>query len=338
MARPVSERHQARAARLATLQRRDSRGHTIDELARKAREKLWAARGSGDPEVLLRAGLLLRDEHPKSPLLDVSAPRSAAVQLLLVALFAEQCRRPRAAGQPTQLPLRDPTEVNSTSWRYLVALPALDSGGRRTAGRNPTDNRLEQLRTALTRLHRCGRIQLRSETGRGRFERFRLLNESTYKPGETVPYTWPTPEEIVVRVPAEFFLNGWAHALTDNEIAAFLYLLLCQQHNQPDLEIGVPVPRADWATAFGTDRAHIGYRMLSRFGLVQIFRQAVRRDDGTLEGFNDGDFPYIPDEPLRFIVDTDTLQMDALGQVIPALESATSTRLDEASDASRGAS
>lgn len=347
MVRSVGERNEARADRLALLLHRDPRGNTADQLARLARTKLWTTRavatvpppgpvalGPAPPsagEVVLRAGLILRRFAPVSPLLDVAAPRSAAVQLLLVALMAAQCRRPAgAAGHPTQIPLRDPVDETSTSWRYLVALPTVDTGtvkGRGTTSRTTTENRLAQLRTALTRLQSYGRIEL-TQAGRGRFERFRLLNEAVPRSGEAMRYTRPGGTERVIRVPVEFFLNGWVHALTDSEIAAYLFLLYKQQHNPPDPVNGVAIPREEWGEAFGSARAHIGYRMLARFGLVQIFRQEVRRDDGTIEEF--GSDEYLPSEPLRFIVDPAALHHDALTTVLPAVRAATRTRLDEA--------
>lgn len=347
MTRSVGERHDARADRLALLLQRDPRGNTADRLARHARTKLWTIRAAEpvptpDPvapglaapsagEVVLRAGLILRRLAPVSPLLDVAAPRSAAVQLLLVALMAAQCRRPAgAAGHPTQIPLRDPVDETSTSWRHLIALPTIDTGtvkGRGTTSRTTTENRLAQLRTALKRLESHGRIEL-TQTGRGRFERFRLLNESIPRSSETVRYTRPGGAERVIRVPVEFFLNGWVHALTDNEIAAYLFLLCKQQSNPPDPVNGLAVLREEWGEGFGSDRAHIGYRMLARFGLVRIFREEVRRDDGTIEEFNPND--YRPGDPLRFTVDPTALHHDALTKVMPAVRAATQTRLDDA--------
>lgn len=343
MRRPVDDRHQARAARLALLQQPDVRGVTVDQLACDARARLWAARpgdhaGASGGDVLLRAGLILRGNATHSPLLDVAAPRSAAVQLLLVALLAAQSRRPAAAaGHAMRIPLRDPVDSASTCWRYLVALPTVDTGGRHgrgTVSRTPTENRLAQLRTAFTRLHERGRIELAGDTGRGRFENVKLLNEEVNRRGGTVPYRRPAPHERVVRLPVEFFTNGWVHALTDSEIAAYLFLLLLQQENPLDLEQGMPVPREQWADAFGSARAHIGYRMLSRFGLIRIFRQEVRRDDGTIEDFGSHEIPA--NEPLRFVVDIDALQVNALTRVLPALRAATHTRLDEAWCASWG--
>lgn len=347
MARSVEERNDARADKLALLLQRDPRGNTADELARHARTKLWTTRAAApaatqDPvrpgpaapsadEVVLRAGLILHRFAPVSPLLDVAAPRSAAVQLLLVALMAAQCRRPAgAAGHPTQIPLRDPVDEISTSWRYLIALPTVDTGtvkGRGTTSRTTTENRLAQLRAALKRLESHGRIEL-TQAGRGRFERFRLLNESIPRASETVRYTRPGGTERVIRVPVEFFLNGWVHALTDNEIATYLFLLYKQQYNPSDLLNGLAIPREEWREAFASDRAHIGYRMLSRFGLVRIFREEVRRDDGTIEESNPDE--YRPGEPLRFAVDLAALHHDALTKVLPAVRAATRTRLDDA--------
>lgn len=351
MERPVDERHEARAELLHTLRSPDSRGQTIDLQARAARQRLWITRpgaaaaqdtavttgtenGVVDGEIALRAGLLLLQGNPKSPLMDGHAPRSKALQLLLVALFAAHCRRPASyAGRPTPLPLRDPDNSASTSWRYLVAMPTIDTGTRTTASRSPLENRLEQLRAALRRLHTQGRIEL-SGTGRGRFERFRLLDESTYRPDQAVPYKLPKADEPVVRVPVGFFLNGWVHALSGQEIAAYLYLLYLQQ-NMPLEEDGlIAVPRLVWAEAFGGSRAHIGYRMLFRFGLIRMRRQDIRRDDGTIEDI--AEHGYIPFEPMRFAVDVDQLHADALDRVLPALERASKTRLDDAWTISRG--
>ena len=101
-----------------------------------------------------------------------------------------------------------------------------------------------------------------------------------------------------------------------------------QQYNPPDPVNGLAVPREEWGEAFSSARAHIGYRMLSRFGLTRIFREEVRRDDGTIEEFNPDE--YRPREPLRFTLDPTALHHDALTKVLPAVRAATRTRLDGA--------
>jgi hypothetical protein len=341
--RPARQRHLDRAARLAALQQPAERGYSADELARSARERLWSARpttrsGEAADDVVLRSGLLLRNGHPTSPLLDVSTRRGAGVQVLLLALFAAQCGPPARAGRPTELPLHHPKDATSTSWRYLVALPTIDTRSQQTASRSPTQNRLAQLRTALTCLYERGRIDLAKPSGRGRFEGFRLLDESTYRPKEIIHYRRPRSTESVVRVPAAFFLRGWVHVLNDGEIAAYLFLLgLQQRYPEVDPDQGLEVSAETWEHAFPTDRGHVGYRMLHRFGLIRVFRQDVRRDDGTIDGLQDGDFDYLPNEPLRFTVDVDMLENDALTQVVPALQhAAEGMRLDQAYAASRG--
>ena len=91
-----------------------------------------------------------------------------------------------------------------------------------------------------------------------------------------------------------------------------------------------------WSEAFGGTRAHIGYRMLYRYGLIRIFRPAGRRDDGTIEDFHERDPEDMPHGPLHFIVDLDTPQEDALTQVVPAVTAATISSLDEAWAESQG--
>lgn len=334
--RTARDRVRKRLARLELVGATDHWGHSADSVAHDHRERLWTARGHQRDAVLLRPGLVLRNGSELSPIRAVAGQQSAAVQLLLVALFVAHCRRPaRAAGQPTPILLRDPPDSTGTAWRRLVALPTHDAS-RRTATRTAADNQVAQLRTALTRLYDAGRVNLPKSSGRGRFERFQLLDEAAPRTEASVPYTIPRPDSRMIEVPSSFFLNGWVHALNDDEIIAYLFLLLLAQHTNPDPD-GITIPQEMWSYAFDKPRAHsTAYRMLHRCGLIRAVRSAVRREDGTIEGYNSGEMEYTPSEAMRFFMNPEALDRPALPIVRRALKGMVDgVGLDQAWNASR---
>lgn len=111
-------------------------------------------------------------------------------------------------------------------------------------------------------------------------------------------------------------------------------LSLGKQTTPLDEDGFIAVPRSLWTDAFGDTRAHTGYRLLYRFGLIRMLRQDRRRADGTVEDI--AELGYAPFEPMRFAVDVDQFDVDALDRVLPALERASETSLDDAWAISRG--
>lgn len=306
----------ARAKRLESLLADDDR-HNIDKLARDNRALLWMHR---QPDVIrVRSGLVLHNGRSESPIRQIEASKSAAVQLLLICIFEQQCRRQDQVGQRTTIPLRDPIEEGSTAWRYLLALPTKDRETSSTVTRGPVDNRVNQIKAALDRLADCGRVELRPRGTRNRYEHFRLMNEAVdTDSGPPVAYRAPRQNEHTIDVPAAFFLSGWVHALTDSEIITYLYMLHSAQKNpEQNVGNGMELTASDWAHAFGKKRDRIGrgyeaYRHLFRYGLIFIEIDPRRRADGTVDGFNEREGPYIGTTPHRFKVDLARLERSAV--------------------------
>lgn len=317
--RTAEERHRKRIERLKSLL--GGAGlRSIDQQAGLARYKVWQKQ---QPQLIrLRPGLVLRQNgDAASPIRELSASKSAAGQLLLMNIFENQCRRQGRSSYRTPVPLARPTDETDTAWLYLLALPTVDQRSRRTVARPPTTNRLAQLKNALARLEEFGRVELNPPGIRGRFEHFRLLNEAADNRAGNIYYKAPLPSEFTIDIPVQFFLNGWIHALTDNEIIAYLFLLhqAKTRHDENSGPGGMLLPAFAWSAVFENDRAHEAYRLLSRFGLVRIARDARRRADGTIIGLNEGLDDDVVIEPHRFWVDPNALTKPALPAVISGL-------------------
>ena len=317
--RTAEERHRKRIARLQSLLAGD--GSSLDEQVGLARYYLWQKQQPS--HVRLRSAFVLREgSQGATPIRAISASKSAAVQLLLMSFFENQCRSQRRDSDRTPVPLARPTDETGTAWLYLLALPTVDRQGGRTQARPPNTNRLAQLKNGLARLEEFRRVELRAPAGtRGRFEHFRLLNEVADNRAGNTYYKAPRPDEFTIDIPANFFLNGWVHALTDNEIIAYLFLLhQAKMRPEENSGAGMLLPARAWTAAFELDRAYEGYRLLSRYGLVRILRDERRRADGTLEGLNEGLDEDVVIEPHRFWVDTSALDKRAVPEVISGLE------------------
>lgn len=320
-----------RIDRLDGLTVRTGNGETVDERAMSARIRMWLRRPAM-AEVQVRPGLITHRKTGTSLLRAVSTPRGASMQTMLLALFEAQSRRAgTSAGRPTKLPLRSAPR-DGTSWLQLAALTTEDRTARTSASRRPDDNRYAQLRKALAVLHETGRIGVES-TGRGRFEGFTLLDESVDNLSGEVAYTWPARDEPVIRVPVEFFINGWAHALTDNEIVTFLHLVhVCAKaRSDANPEGWVAIPTGGWASTFGGDRSFEAHRELTRFGLVDVVRPDARRADGTVQ--KDDEVPW---EAHRYRVLLERLRFRAVHVVGSALKAKHTLDVDEATLGSRG--
>ena len=299
----------------------DEDGTNVDVQTAWARHLVWRKQ---QPAVIrVRQGLVLRQGREISPLREVSAPRSAAVQLLLLAIFENQCREARRDGFRTPVPLHQPDAQSETAWIYLLGLPTTDRTDERTQARLPTENRLEQLKNALDRLKKCGRVELQPEQIRGRYENFGLLNEEKGNRGGTIHYKAPGPNESTIDIPVNFFLQGWVHTLEDNEIIAYLFLLH-QAKLHPELNNGgpgIPLTRFAWQEAYGKSRAYESYRMLSRYGLIKIKRDDRRLANGTVAGLrSSGEQQRIATEPHRYWVDATALQQQANPAVTSGIE------------------
>jgi hypothetical protein len=88
------------------------------------------------------------------------------------------------------------------------------------------DNRIRQIKSALDKLTApgLGLIPLPNSGRRqGKYADLRLRDENgDRKVGPAVDYLVPEAPEPHLSIPVEFYLNGWIHALTHSEIAAWL--------------------------------------------------------------------------------------------------------------------
>ena len=129
--RTAADRHLKRIARLRSLLAAD--GRSIDQQVGLARYSLWQKQQPAN--IRLRPAFVLRDDRRgTAPIRAISASKSAAVQLLLMALFENQCRSQGRDSERTPVPLARPTGETETAWLYLLALPTVDRRDRRTRG------------------------------------------------------------------------------------------------------------------------------------------------------------------------------------------------------------
>lgn len=281
--------------RIGRLQSLTDSGAT--SASRAGRLLVWKPAGTNEPvsRIMVRSRFLLRDEHHRrTRIQEAAASRSAALQVFLLALFELQARH-RIGAAHTRLPIRYRTSHSVPSWVDITALPTADSTSRRSHARRPSENRERQIKAALDRLEACGRVELRAKRVHGRYEEFIVLNEGTDNgPGRGYTYyTRPSAgrgrtRRKVVTVPAEFFLNGWIDALTDNEIITYLVLrLMAQAFPNQHVDSGVYLTQADRVNLFNLDRAFEAHRMLSRYGLIETIRDARRNADGTMTDFEE---------------------------------------------------
>ncbi|MDD7966114.1 hypothetical protein [Actinomycetospora lemnae] len=318
--------------RLRGLAGSAGRAGPLDERVAAARARVW--RVVRPRQVPLRADLLRhRGALGDSPLRAVSTPKGCAVQVLLVILFEVTCRRTRLeAGRPTTRALRHSEVEGRPSWQELIATPTVNRRRSTGTARTPEDNRSEQLRAALARLEAHGRIQARYPEGRGRFEGFALLNEASDNlTSSATTYRRPKDDEPAIKVPVEFWINGWVHVLSDSEIVTYLYLLARSEQDRRDGGDGeVAVSAEDWEWAFGGDRAGlVAQRHLARFGLIDVERAEGRRSDGTVEGggAEDAELPFTAH---RYRLIDDGLRYRAAPKVLRALKNAHDLDLDTA--------
>ncbi|ALL79946.1 hypothetical protein AD006_32500 (plasmid) [Pseudonocardia sp. EC080610-09] len=316
----MHDRLNKRLAALIRMQQEPKPERSDDVVARRLRTTMWEGGPRRDQPVLLRAHLILRSGRPISPLR--ALPRKgAAVQLQLLLLFSEQCRRPKNhVGAATRIPVGEPEHPGAPCWRTLVALPTQTRGG---VARNTRIKQLDQLRNALDSLHDQGKIELAATAPRaaGRHDSFTVQNEQQLLAEAPMRYRIPVAaQEHVIKVPSTFFTNGWLHALTPDETIAYLFLLWLHQQRANSNE-GMSIPNETWEQVFEKPRAHLeAYRMLFRMGLIRALRDDSRREDGTVPD-GEEDFPvHRPYDEMTFYVDEERLCDDGVTAAITAVQ------------------
>ena len=240
------------------------------------------------------------------------------MQTLLICLFEVACRAPRAQSRQTEIPLDYRTSSADVCWVDLIGV-ALQQG-RPAADRSvsPHDKRLRSIKNALRRLEEHKLVEFTSRGPRDRYERFRLLREGADYSRSSTPVNYTIPAaHAAVSLPVEFFLNGWAHMLTEAEIALWLTLrLLAHEYQREHRDNGVYLDGDLRRDRFGFDRAgYEAHQQLAAFGLIHTVQDPRRRPDGTVDDYTtDG-----PGGLHRFQVTDAGLQQVALPTVLKAL-------------------
>ncbi|GLZ43744.1 hypothetical protein [Actinokineospora sp. NBRC 105648] len=275
---PVRVRLEKRTSRLRSLLDTGS-----IEVATRARRTIWQPSPAHEPaaDVAIRSDLLrLTPSHEQdSRIQEISTSRSAAVHVLLLALFENQVREPRAyesAGR-TRLPVHNPDTVD---WVDFAALPTTDP---RSSAPILAANRERQIKRALDRLAEHGRVEVKPH---GDYNRFRLLNEAADNPAGSPTYYRPprrTRNKVLI-LPVEFFTNCWLDALTDNELITYLALRAAAHANPTrHADGGISLSPKSRRTEFNIERPFELHPMLAHYGLVRTtVTERLRRADGTM--------------------------------------------------------
>jgi hypothetical protein len=167
----------------------------------------------GDP-----SDRLLPPRRERPPAMRLTSPRGIALKAYLTALFVAQTRLPGERPGNT-LPLG---ERDTVSWIDLFATPA-ERGGVHTFS-SVRDKKIRQLQDALRRMSEPD-VQLvalpNANKATGKYEGFVLLDEggAPHGDGTNDRYTVPTERgQMLLRLPAGLFRNGWIHVLEDSEL------------------------------------------------------------------------------------------------------------------------
>lgn len=276
--------------------------------------RTWHAEGSDVRTIRIRKSFVTGEPSPVSQLIHGG---SHALRLALITLFLAQSRK-GGHRHILRLPLtaREPDDL---AWADLVVSGSKEGTG--SASRRPPQKRAASARAALNRLSRpdiC-LIEPPSTARRlGRFDELRLLQDSGPRAiGPPVPYSMPRPNEVVVQVPVEFFLNGWIFALEDSEIATYLmYRLVCA--NGPG-HVSASFREEHFGIKASAWEQHW---VLVDSGILHLVPDPNRRDDGTYIDQSDGANP----QPHVFSLRDDGLKEDGLTKVWEAVENRHASR------------
>ncbi|MFD7451764.1 hypothetical protein [Kitasatospora sp. NPDC059827] len=306
-----------RARRLAEMRKNGS-----VTAACAALQQIWSfQRSPAELEVMRSRGIVLRAQfllpirgrQQLPPLTQLIRSRGLALRFYLLAIFDAHCRlavdEPWASARPL---------TGRGSWCDLVAIDGAYSIPAEQYMRHDTkqertlaDQRQRQVQAALRTLEEFGPEDERvpgpggpqalvevPRVGKTRkYGKFSLLPENGRGQLQT-PRTYRVPRRTfdgrTVRIPADFFLEGWVQVLTDAEIAVWLILLWhSQRYPKRHLEEGVYL--------YANRRKQLGLRRdswedacarLREFGLI---RYAVPPEpEGDKQGATDE--PAVPDE------------------------------------------
>lgn len=305
--------------------------------ATKALKKVYEDGGRSLTHVVVRRSFITRREPARGemsdrrpprgqdpPALEIASPRGIALQLELVALFVAQVQSERHKDGRVTFGLDlDTTDAGATDWIDLV-VPHTDSSPLTAYASSRRDDRLRQLKRALDSLAVKSLVDLPNVgRARGKYEGFRLLDEGGERStGLPLPYRVPKPQEHVVDIPIDFFLQGWVYVLTPSETALWLMLRdLRQQRLRRSGDSTVVVNGDTRLRIYGVKKdAYKEWWLLNLAGLLDVQIDSKRRDDGTVVDFDPAD----PPSPHRFNLTDDGVRKPAAAAVKGALTRALS--------------
>lgn len=335
-ARTRDGRLRTRLARLQAIAEYPSLGADQVSKAVTALKDLHAKGGRGLTAVRLRPTFIVRRQQPKGemsdrrrpegtlpPVLQLASPNGIAQQLEIVSLFVAQTHgQRRRDGRVTTLNLElDPLDAGEIGWIDVV-VPHAGHNPVAVVAASRRDNRLRQVKHALTALESKGLVELPNSTSsRGKYDGFRLLDEGGQRPtGLPLPYRVPAANDGAIEIPIDFFLNGWVYVLSKSEIALWLML----RHLRGTPAVGsdanaVAISGADRVRRYGVSKdAYKGWWLLERAGLLDVEVDLMRRGDGTVEGFD----PSNPPDLHSFRLQDDELAKPAAAAVKAAIAAA----------------
>ncbi|MER5359667.1 hypothetical protein [Streptomyces sp. NPDC002785] len=331
------------------------------EGANRALKGLWAD-GRKPDSIVLRSALLAPRGGGDAPSLlsRLVLPKGIALRFYLLAVFEAQCRLEAGKQWTNVLPLS-----GRGSWSDLFAADGAYDAKSATYmhytanGRTAEDLRLRQVQGALRTLEGLGSKQYDQalvDVPRGKreqrlYQSFRLMKESG-RGGNQSPDTYVVPKDhwragATIKIPAHFFLNGWAQVLNPSEVATWLaFRVLSKRAPDKHLTSGVYVHGEMRTDAFGLrrDAWEDGCQRLRDFGLIRFARavgeaevsQPLSADNGDVWDFlvSSSRKRY---EPYRYQVTDRGLEQDAV-KVCRKELTLRQKRLDRAAAKRRGAS
>jgi hypothetical protein len=265
--------------------------------------------GRAPATIVVRRSLITRrGAGGPSPAAQLITPKGIGLSLYLTVLFDAQSRRPAGARIRNARPLL--TTGNDVGWTDL--LPAV------TTGADPDVDMLRQVHRALQALERVRLVELRRRGRPGRYEQFKVLDESGGGLRGRTAYVIPnrvtsaTGELLVL--PAGFFMNGWAHVLLPAEIFVYLALLNLRTAYDSD-SVFIADSVKDQVYSMSRD-VYEHHQALTAYGLIRRHVGAGGRSDGTpLRQFE----PGMPPMPHHFELADNGFSRDALSVVTGAL-------------------
>ncbi|MBY6389082.1 hypothetical protein HG717_35025 [Rhodococcus erythropolis] len=284
-------------------------GKNLDSVVRANLQEVW--KKSAPAEIVIRSGfarripelvdseidgISIRDKPrpvlPRRPPLSVLAQKSKGVGLRLAVtlpFLVQSDRHLIEADSKFRWPIES-THPSPSALLDVVVVNANHIPGKKEFEVDKAANRKRQIGQAITALAEpeVNLLWLPEAKGQGyrKHKDIRLnLEDGGHRRTVRTRYQVPTPTEQVIRIPANFYLNGWIHALSNREIA--MWLMLRDLHGlaggPPGTELDI-IARDRILNYDLTRAAWESYRRLADYGLITFKADPNRRADGTVEG------------------------------------------------------